>query len=138
MKRAFGIFIVLVLAVLISQQQAAWAQKPDQATPSITFERVWEEFTPQSVTITISANGATKYSSRNPGKTGDDADEYQTEFTISRDRCDKLFRYAGEANYFQGDFTFKKHAVASTGKKTLAYVDGSRHFNTTYDYSEHK
>jgi len=138
MKRAFGIFIVLVLAVLISQQQAAWAQKPDQATPSITFERVWEEFTPQSVTITISANGATKYSSRNPGKTGDDADEYQTEFTMSRDRCDKLFRYAGEANYFQGDFTFKKHAVASTGKKTLAYVDGAWHFNTTYDYSEHK
>ncbi|HEX3092572.1 MAG TPA: hypothetical protein VHW72_08130, partial [Candidatus Angelobacter sp.] len=62
----------------------------------------------------------------------------QTEFTMSHDRCDKLFRYAKEADYFQGDFTFKKHAVASTGKKTLTYVDGSRHFNTTYDYSEHK
>ena len=141
MKRSFAILVVLAwMAALISSQPAAWAQKPDQAsaTPSITFERVWEEFTPQSVTITVSANGATKYSSRNPGKTGDDADEYQTEFTMSRDRCDKLFRYAKEADYFQGDFTFKKHAVASTGKKTLTYVDASRHFNTTYDYSEHK
>ena len=140
MKRSLCVLVVLTLAALISLQQAAWAQKPDQAsaTPSITFERVWQDFTPQSVTITVSANGATKYSSRNPGKNGDEADEFQTEFTISLARCDKLFRYAAEANYFQGDFTFKKHAVASTGKKTLIYVDASRHFNTTYDYSEHK
>jgi hypothetical protein len=150
MRRSFGILVVLAVAALISHGQAAQAQKPDQAsatsssstpsspTPSIMFERVWEDFTPQSVTITVSANGATKYSSRDPGKNGDEADEYQTEFTMSRDRCDKLFRYAREANYFQGDFTFKKHAVASTGKKTLTYVDASRHFNTTYDYSEHK
>jgi hypothetical protein len=140
MKRAFVILVVLALAALISSRQAAWAQKPDQASaiPSITFERVWEEFTPQSVSITVSANGGAKYSSRDPGKNGDGPDNYQTEFTMSRDRCDKLFRYAREANYFQGDFTFKKHAVASTGKKTLAYVDSSRHFNTTYDYSEHK
>jgi hypothetical protein len=140
MKRSFVILVVLALAALISQQQAAWAQKADQAsaTPSITFERVWEDFTPQSVTVTVSANGATKYSSRSPGKNGDESDEYQTEFTMSSARCDKLFGYAKEADYFQGDFTFKKHAVASTGKKTLAYVDASRHFNTTYDYSEHK
>lgn len=140
MKCTFGMRMVLALAALIFQGQAAQAQKPDQAsaTPSITFERVWEDFTPQSVTITVFANGATKYSSRTPGKNADEADDYQTEFTMSRDRCDKLFRYAKEADYFQGDFTFKKHAVASTGKKTLTYADASRHFNTTYDYSEHK
>ena len=51
---------------------------------------------------------------------------------------DKIFRYAREANYFNGDFSFKKHAVASTGKKTLTYVDPARHFQTTYDYSENK
>jgi hypothetical protein len=140
MKRAFDILVVLALALLISSRLASQAQKPDQtsATPSITFERVWEDFIPQSVTITVSANGATKYSSRTPGKNGDDADEYHTEFTMSHDRCDKLFRDAREADYFQGDFTFKKHAVASTGKKTLTYIDASRHFNTSYDYSEHK
>ncbi len=140
MKRSFFILVVLALAALISSQHAAQAQKPDQtsATPSITFERVWADFIPQSVTITVAANGATKYSSRTPGKNGDDADEYHTEFTVSHDHCDKLFRYAKEADYFQGDFTFKKHAVASTGKKTLTYIDASRHFNTTYDYSDNK
>ncbi|HET8891314.1 MAG TPA: hypothetical protein VFQ41_20590 [Candidatus Angelobacter sp.] len=140
MKLAFCIFVRLVLAALVSQGHAAQATRPDQAsaTPSITFDRFWNDFTPQSVTITVFANGAAKYSSRDPGKNGDEADEYHTEFTLSRARCDKLFRYAGEANYFQGDFTFKKHAVASTGKKTLSYADASRHFNTTYDYSENR
>jgi hypothetical protein len=139
MKRFYAILVVLMSAALISHGQTAQAQKPDQAsaTPSITFERIWEDFTPQSVTITVSANGAAKYASRTPGK-NDDTDEYHTEFTMSRDRCDKLFRYSKEADYFQGDFTFKKHAVASTGKKTLTYVDASRHFTTSYDYSEHK
>ena len=138
MKGAFGIFAAL--AALISHAQAPQAAKPAQAsaTPSITFERLWSDFTPQSITITVLANGAAKYSSSNPGKSGDEADEYHTDFTISRDRCDKLFRSAGEANYFQGDFTFKKHVVASTGKKTLTYADASRRFTTTYDYSEHK
>jgi len=51
---------------------------------------------------------------------------------------DKIFRDAKEANYFHGDFTFKKHAVSSTGKKTLTYANQSRHFETTYDYSENK
>lgn len=140
MKRFFIIIAVLMLAALISEGQAAQATKRDQvsAAPSITFERVWDDFSPQSVTITVSANGAAKYSSRDPGKNGDEADEYQTEFTMSPARLEKLFRYAKEADYFQGDFTFKKHTVASTGKKTLTYADASRHFTTVYDYSEHK
>ena len=140
MKGVLGILVALALAALNSQGQAAQAAKPDRAsaTPSITFERFWEEFTPQSVTITVLANGAAKYSSRDPGKNGDEADEYHTEFTMSPARLEKLFLYAKEANYFDGDFTFKKHAVASTGKKTLTYADASRRFNTTYDYSEHK
>jgi hypothetical protein len=88
--------------------------------------------------MTVAANGAGKYSSRNPEKTGDDVDDFQTEFTVSPATRDKLFRYAKEANYFDGDFTFKKHVVASTGKKTLSYSDPARHFSTTYDYSENK
>jgi hypothetical protein len=120
------------------QNSAAVGGQNSAAVPSITFDRLWSSFTPQSVTMTISANGAGKYSSRNPGKSGDDVDDFQTEFTMSPAARDKLFRYAKEANYFDGDFTFKKHVVASTGKKTLIYSDPARHFSTTYDYSENK
>jgi hypothetical protein len=142
MKRASVILLWLWLpgAILLVGQMPP-AQRSDQKTdaePSITFTRVWDDFTPQSVTMIVSANGATKYGSSNPKKAGDDVDDYQTEFTMSPARREKLFRYAREANYFDGDFSFKKHPVASTGKKTLTYSDPTRRFNTTFDYSENK
>jgi len=155
MKRGGVFFLWLLLpAVFLVTVQELPAQKiqqnsasgagqtsaplPSTALPSITFNRFWNNFTPQSVTMTVSLNGSGKYSSRNPEKTGDDVDAFQTEFTMSAAGREKLFRYAKEANYFDGDFTFKKHVVASTGKKTLSYSDPARHFSTTYDYSENK
>jgi hypothetical protein len=150
MKRSGVIFLWLLLSATIplmgrmlpaqnsEQNSAAVEGRNSAAVPSITFNRLWSSFTPQSVTITVSANGAGKYSSRNPEKTGDEVDDFQTEFTMSPAARDKLFRYAKEAGYFDGDFTFKKHVVASTGKKTLSYSDPARHFSTTYDYSENK
>jgi hypothetical protein len=150
MRRGGVIFLGLLLPAIvlmtvqelpaqkIEQNTAAGAGQNSVAIPSITFDRFWNNFTPQSVTLTVSASGAGKYSSRNPEKTGDDVDDFQTDFTISAACREKLFRYAKDANYFDGDFTFKKHVVASTGKKTLSYSDPTRHFSTTYDYSENK
>ena len=150
MKRSGVIFLWLLLrATLLLAAHMLPAQKSEQnsaavggqnsaAVPSITFDRLWSSFTPQSVAITVVANGAGKYRSSNPEKTGDEVDDFQTEFTMSPAARDKLFRYAKEAGYFEGDFTFKKHVVASTGKKTLSYSDPARHFSTTYDYSENK
>lgn len=142
MRRSSGVLVWLLVPVatlLVGQTPAAQSadQKTD-AAPSITFTRVWDDFKPQSVTMIVSANGSAKYSSSNPAKAGDDVDEYKTEFTMSPARRDKVFRYAREANYFNGDFSYKKHAVASTGKKTLAYADPNRHFETSYDYSDNK
>ena len=147
MKRSGIIFLWLLSATLLLTGHMLPAQNSEQnsavvggqnsaAVPSITFNRLWSSFTPQSVTMTVSANGAGEYRSRNPEKSGDDVDDFQTDFTVSPACRDKLFRYAKEAGYFDGDFTFKKHVVASTGKKTLSYSDPARHFSTTYDYSE--
>jgi len=141
MKRAHIILILLaILAVLLLTGKTLCGQNADRdsAGASITFDRVWDEYTPQKVTITVSTNGNTKYISHSAAKPPDEADDYQTEFAMSPARRDKLFRSAREANYFDGDFTFKKHVVASTGKKILTYTDPGRHFNTTYDYSENK
>lgn len=147
MKRCGVIFLWLLMPILLLAGQTLHTQDGNQnsgigqnsgTVSSITFDRSWNDFTPQSVTMTVSANGAGKYRSRNPEKSGDDIDDFQTDFTVSPACRDKLFRDAKEANYFDGDFTFKKHAVASTGKKTLSYADTARHSSTTYDYSENK
>jgi len=127
-----------VLAALLSRAQSA-DQNP--SVPTITFDRVWEAYTPQNVNIKVQATGPATYLSRNPftppQQEGADPD-YVLKFTISARNQEKLFRYAREANYFNGDFSYKKHTVSSTGKKTLTFADPARHFETTYDYSENK
>jgi len=139
MKRA-GLFLFLLALPLAL---AVWGQDAQQnpTLPTITFDRVWEAYKPQNVTITVQASGPAKYVSRNPftppDQTGADPD-YLLDFTLSSRSQKKLFDDAREANYFNGDFSYKKHAVASTGKKILTYSDPVRHFTTTYDYSENK
>jgi hypothetical protein len=137
MKRAGLIFILMVLPALALSGQDV-QQNP--VRPTITFDRVWEAYKPQEVTITVQSTGSARYISRNPftpPEPGSDPD-YMLDFTISTRTQERLFRDAREANYFNGDFSYKKHAVASTGKKTLTYSDSVRHFSTTYDYSENK
>ncbi len=121
------------------------AQDKDQALhpsePTITFDLFWEAATPQRYTVTVESSGKTKYVSRNPtrpeeGSDGPDPD-YVLEFSMSPASRDRIFTLAKEANYFDGNFDYK-HKVANTGKKTLAYGDPTRHFQTTYNFSENK
>ncbi|HEV7522303.1 MAG TPA: hypothetical protein VGP89_14470 [Candidatus Angelobacter sp.] len=139
MKRAGLILFLLALPAA----RVMWAQDAQQnpTLPTITFDRVWEAYKPQNINITVQATGPAKYLSRNPftppEQAGPDPD-YLFEFTLSPRNQEKLFRDAREANYFSGDFSYKKHVVASTGKKTLTYADPNRYFETTYDYSENK
>ena len=141
-RRFFLSSSVLICAVFLAALLLR-AQSADQnpIIPTITFDRVWEAITPQEVTITLQSAGTAKYLSRNPLKRPDDAGadpDYSLNFTMSAANRDKIFRYAKEANYFNGDFSYKKHVVSSTGKKTLTYADPARRFEAAYDYSENK
>lgn len=142
MKLRLLIALATLLAALFLQAQNASQNPPEHPTvATITYDRVWEPYTPQNVTFTVQSTGSSRYISRNPFKTPDQREtdpDYTLEFTMSAATRDKLFRLAKETNYFNGDFTFKKHPVSSTGKKTLTYADQARHFETTYDYSENK
>jgi hypothetical protein len=139
MKRASPILFLLVLPAALF----LWGQQKTPLHPAlatITFDRVWESYKPQNINFTVQATGPAKYISRNPftpPDPGSDPD-YTLDFTLSTRDQEKLFRDAREANYFNGDFSFKKHPVASTGKKTLTYGDPNRYFETTYDYSENR
>jgi hypothetical protein len=138
MKRAGLIIFLLILAAQLALSGQDTQQNPIR--PTITFDRVWEAYKPQNVTITVQSTGSARYVSRNPfspPEPGADPD-YTLDFTLSSRSQQKLLRDAREANYFNGDFSFKKHVVASTGKKTLTYSDPVRHFSTTYDYSDNK
>src|SRR5260370_17336753 len=139
MKRTPSLFLALSLAAI-----AAVAQNPQPpagaAIPTVKFDVFWEPATPQQYTITVQANGETKYVSHNPTKPGEEngvqGDDFETEFTLSDATRDKIFAMAEQARYFDGEFDYKKHSVANTGRKTLTYSDSNRHFATTYNWSE--
>src|SRR5438309_11540380 len=103
MKRAGLILFLLALTAALALLGQNAQQNP--VLPTITFDRVWEAYTPQNVTITVQATGPAKYVSRNPftppDQTGADPD-YLLDFTLSSRNQEKLFRDAREANYFNG------------------------------------
>ena len=122
---------------------SAVAQNPtpaeNPAIPMVTFNCLWEAATPQDYTITVRSTGTARYVSTNPLRSVEDRavnPDYDMEFTLSTPGAARVFALATQAKYFDGDFDYKKHAVADTGKKTLTYADMVRHFQTTYSWSE--
>lgn len=110
--------------------------------PVVTFDLVWDAATPQQFTVTTRADGGSTYLSRNPLKAVPPGEErepnYSLRFTMSSANQAKVFKLAQQADFFNGDFDYKAHPVANTGKKTLTYADLTRHFQTTYNHSENK
>lgn len=135
--------LALLLVVLAT---ATFAQNPEQQfhprVPTITFDLLWEQASPQEYTIRTQADGPSTYISRNPLKPVQPGDEkepdYTIDFTTSPANQRKIFKLAQQANYFNGDFEYRAHAVANTGKKTLTYADETRRFQTVYNHSENK
>jgi hypothetical protein len=127
----------LALVLLGAGQNPDPAEHP--AIPTVTFNCLWEAATPQLYAITARSTGSTRYVSSNPVRQSTDRTvdpDYEIEFTLSSSGSAKIFALATQANYFDGDFDYKKHAVANTGSKTLTYADLARHLQTTYNWSE--
>ncbi|HWG51395.1 MAG TPA: hypothetical protein VN669_16970 [Candidatus Acidoferrales bacterium] len=137
---------VLIAALLMVSAGSgrAW-QNADQFhphVPTVTFDLFWEAATPQEFTVRAQADGPSSYLSRNPMKPvtpGEAKDpDYTLDFTMSANDARKIFKLAQHAKYFNGDFDYKGHRIANTGKKTLTYADEIRHFQTVYNHSENK
>lgn len=140
-RRSLHILFLFLASLTLALPGAA--QNPDPvenpAVPTVTFNCLWEVATPQLYTITARSTGSARYVSSNPVRKSEDPaqdPEYSMEFTLSSPGSAKVFALATQAKYFDGDFDYKKHAVANTGAKTLTYADLARHFQTTYNWSE--
>ena len=154
--------VCLLLAALVplSAAQAPQGTKNNPVVPTVTFDSVWDAATPQEYIITVKSDGPSTYLSRS-GSRPVQADEYRqdkrwreekpaaspsndpdpdfnVEFTMSSANAQRIFKDAEQADYFNGSFDYTKHAIANTGRKTLTYADPSRHFQTTFNFSENK
>jgi len=61
---------------------------------------------------------------------------YQRNFQLNPDLRDQIFSLARSANYFRGDFEFRKHKVAFAGTKTLEYSAPNIHGKASFNYSQ--
>ncbi len=140
MNRFWPAVVLLAVALAATAQNTDRQVHPRVAT--VTFDLVWEPATPQEFTVTTQADGPSHYLSRNPLKPvnpGEEKDpDYTLDFTMSPKSQQKIFKLAEQANYFNGDFDYRAHPIANTGKKTLTYADETRHFQTVYNHSENK
>ena len=124
----------------LNAQSPTTGKTSEPGAATVTFQFDWPAFTPQQYSLTVKSDGSTHYSSSSPqpvkGQEEASDEDYQLDFILSPATRDSIFKLAAQAGYFNGDFEFHKHAVAHTGKKTLAYSDGSRSYQTTFNYSE--
>lgn len=138
--------IVRLALLMMAFATLASSQNPEQQlhppVPTVTFDLVWEQAIPQQYTIRTQADGLSTYVSRNPFKPvrpGEEKEpDYILEFTMSPANQRTIFKLAQKTKYFNGNFDYKGHPVANTGKKTLTYADETRYFQTVYNHSENK
>lgn len=128
-----------------------------QHDATISFKQIWKEAQPAEFSIVVHQNEQVEYTSVDKDLTSpqqrnapvesnaeqstqvQDAasqDAFQKQFQASQGLWEKLSELAKQANFFDGQFDFTKHAIAQTGKKTLSYSDVGRRTSTTYNYSE--
>ncbi|HEY6306854.1 MAG TPA: hypothetical protein VI488_10410 [Candidatus Angelobacter sp.] len=132
------LFLLLTtLTLAVPAQNPNPAENP--ALPTVSFDCLWEAATPQEYTVTARSTGSARYVSSNPVRTSEDRaqdPDYTKEFTLSSGGSANVFAWTAQARYFDGDFDYKKHAVADTGRKILTFADPTRHFQTTYNWSD--
>lgn len=132
----------LLLAAGLARAQNATAP-PDSAPalPAVTFTQTFPRVEPAYFSLRIDSAGHAVYESRRvEGQPGlpELGEPTRIEFEVSQATVRRIFELARSLDYFQGDWDFKKHRVADSGTKTLAYSDSMRNHQTTYNWSENR
>jgi hypothetical protein len=131
--------LLWALSGLAPAQNSSPAPDAAPALPSVTFTQAFPRATPAYLSLRIDSAGHAAYESRREeGEPGQPelGEPYRSEFVISEATARRIFALAETLDYFQGDWDFKKHRIADTGRKTLLYSDSTRTHQTTYNWSE--
>ncbi len=102
--------------------------------PTVSFTLEWPEIKPQHYAISIESSGRAAYTAiddlTKPG------DPYIVKFEASAATREKVFALARSLDYFSQPLDYKKHRIAFTGQKTLAYTDPQRHSEASFNWSQ--
>src|SRR4051812_37300558 len=161
--RGLGRYICFVLLLsTFGFAQSPSQEKAQTKNAAVTFRFLYKQVHPARYEITIHSDGNASYESQddapvinastpeNPAYQKPATEEEQTSapevkgdvfhrnFQITPTLKNRIFELAKLANYFDGDFDFRKHNIAFTGKKTLVYSDGVHSTQASYNWSENQ
>lgn len=114
------------------------APAPASAPAIVSYAVASERRDPRQFSVQVDLVGHATYEAAESTGEGEPAEPFRVEFDVSPSTRDRIFALTQGVDYFQGDFEFRKHAVADTGRKTLRYQDGARTSETTFNWSENK
>ena len=123
-------------AALHAQAPQSEANPPQ---PTVTFTLEWPSREPHRYVIAVDSGGNAVYRSWTTDAEAEPSnadDPYLQKVALQAATRDRIFTLARQLDYFNGDFEFHKHRVASTGNKTLAYADPEKRYETRYNWSE--
>lgn len=129
----------LSLCALAAAQDSSAAL--DAELPAVTFTQAFPRAEPAYFSLRIDSAGHASYESRREEGEPDQpelGEPYRVQFAISQATTHRIFALAESLRYFDGDWDFKKHRIADTGRKTLLYTDSTRSHQTTYNWSENR
>lgn len=125
-----------VVLVLVSAAVQARAEDRVESQPAVTFTFDFPGSDPSHYALAVAADGHTKYTSTGKlNESSEGGETFQLEFTLSEVTRNRIFDLARRSHYFEGELDSRKKGLASTGVKTLAYRDGQKSRQASYNYS---
>jgi hypothetical protein len=107
-----------------------------QSSPAVSFTLDFPGSQPEHYTIRVAQDGKASYESRGPVSPESEArDDFHIAFEASAATRARIFELAAKAHHFSSDLDSHRKNLASTGSKTLAYLDGEKQTSSTYNYS---
>src|SRR6266404_495613 len=139
--------LLLLAAAACAQEALLDPDKPQQnpTIPTITFEYALPGAMPAHYTLALQSTGTAAYRSDSPQREGADlatpsheviGDPYLLRFVVSQPTRERLFQIAQQLHYFSGKYDYTKSRIANMGAKKLTYADATRHFQTSYNWSQ--
>lgn len=128
----------LQVACLLAFVSAFAHSQSDRAQPTVTFTLDFPGSEPDHYSFEVRDDGKARYeSSGKLAPESEETDRFSFDFSVSPETREKIFDLSARAKYFQHDLDSHRKNMAFTGKKTLAYKDGQRSGESTYNFPIH-
>ena len=126
----------LVLFVCLILCSGLPVQAQQTGGPTVTFTFDFPGSDPSHFMISVDSDGHASYVSRGKITSEAEPDEpYRLDFSVLPETSTRIFDLTKRARDFEGEVDLKKKGLASTGMKTLAYKDGQKSTQASYNYS---